>query len=122
MLLPALLLSGFSSLALVALAVGLWRMGERHKAALEGLAKIQADQLERLLVFWRDTAHIGGLPPELWREQHSLQKQQQALSERRLDFELEMKKKSFEAQEDLLKRRAQRDAFTGRPAARITQG
>ena len=55
--------------------------------------QVTDDYLEHL----KNAAPIGGLPRDLWMEQHDLKKKEQSLRERQLDIETPLRRAALEA-------------------------
>ena len=55
--------------------------------------KVQGDYLDHL----KNAAPIGGLPRDLWMQQHELKKKEQSLRERQLDIATPLRRAALEA-------------------------
>lgn len=73
-------------------------MIKNNQAISEIFKSVTDDYLDHL----KNAAPIGGLPRDLWMEQHDLKKKEQSLRERQLDIETPLRRAALEAK--LMKR------------------
>ena len=90
-------------IALCVIAIGFRFVFTQHRKTIELLVQSSAEAGEKLsrsheimLTHLREAAPIGGLPRDLWLEQHDLKSREMALREQQFDVEAPLRKQAME--------------------------